>query len=73
MDVIYYSIFFTVFQLRGASRLNLARVYAKIIEGCRLSSVVEHFHGKEGVSSSNLEGGSIFYSKKKPQLAAGGL
>ena len=24
----------------------------------RLSSVVEHFHGKEGVSSSNLEGGS---------------
>jgi hypothetical protein len=22
--------------------------------------VVEHFHGKEGVSSSNLEGGSIF-------------
>ena len=26
---------------------------------CRLSSVVEHFHGKEGVSSSNLEGGSM--------------
>ena len=25
----------------------------------RLSSVVEHFHGKEGVSSSNLEGGSM--------------
>lgn len=25
---------------------------------CRLSSVVEHFHGKEGVSSSSLEGGS---------------
>lgn len=22
--------------------------------------MVEHFHGKEGVSSSNLEGGSIF-------------
>ena len=47
--------------------------YAKIIEGCRLSSVVEHFHGKEGVSSSNLEGGSIFCAKKKPQLIAEAL
>ncbi len=27
---------------------------------CRLSSVVEHFHGKEGVSGSNPEDGSIF-------------
>jgi hypothetical protein len=26
---------------------------------CRLSSVVEHFHGKEGVSGSNPEDGSI--------------
>ena len=25
---------------------------------CRLSSVVEHFHGKEGVMSSNLIDGS---------------
>ena len=25
---------------------------------CRLSSVVEHFHGKEGVSGSNPEDGS---------------
>ena len=24
-----------------------------------LSSVVEHFHGKEGVSGSNPEGGSV--------------
>ena len=31
----------------------------------RLSSVVEHFHGKEGVSSSNLEGGSMKRNKKK--------
>ena len=30
----------------------------------RLSSVVEHFHGKEGVSSSNLEGGSMSRNKK---------
>jgi len=26
--------------------------------------VVEHFHGKEGVSSSNLEGGSMKRNKK---------
>ena len=32
---------------------------------CRLSSVVEHFHGKEGVSSSNLEGGSMRRNKKE--------
>ena len=31
----------------------------------RLSSVVEHFHGKEGVSSSNLEGGSMKRNKKE--------
>ena len=31
----------------------------------RLSSVVEHFHGKEGVSSSNLEGGSMKRNKNK--------
>ena len=31
----------------------------------RLSSVVEHFHGKEGVSSSNLEGGSMKRNKKR--------
>ena len=31
----------------------------------RLSSVVEHFHGKEGVSSSNLEGGSMREIKKE--------
>lgn len=31
----------------------------------RLSSVVEHFHGKEGVSSSNLEGGSKFITMKR--------
>ena len=30
----------------------------------RLSSVVEHFHGKEGVSSSNLEGGSMRRNNK---------
>ena len=33
----------------------LARVYSAI---CRLSSVVEHFHGKEGVIGSNPIGGS---------------
>ena len=27
--------------------------------------MVEHFHGKEGVSSSNLEGGSMRRDKKK--------
>ena len=35
---------------------------------CRLSSVVEHFHGKEGVSSSNLEGGSIRKNKTRRGL-----
>ena len=29
---------------------------------CRCSSVVEHFHGKEGVTSSNLVNGSIAQS-----------
>ena len=37
-------------------KLNLLKYHVV----CRLSSVVEHFHGKEGVSSSSLEGGSIF-------------
>ena len=27
--------------------------------------MVEHFHGKEGVSSSNLEGGSMKRKKKE--------
>lgn len=40
----------------------------------RLSSVVEHFHGKEGVSSSNLEGGSrISYSFKSSVIKRGFL
>ncbi len=40
---------------KGGNLLQLSEVR-------RLSSVVEHFHGKEGVSSSSLEGGSIFVS-----------
>ena len=41
-----------------ASLFYFGEGYAKI-GLCRLSSVVEHFHGKEGVSGSNPEDGSI--------------
>jgi hypothetical protein len=32
---------------------------------CHLSSGVEHFHGKEGVSGSNPEDGSMPYNQAK--------
>jgi hypothetical protein len=36
-------------------------ISVKIVEvKCRLSSVVEHVHGKDGVVSSSLTGGSIY-------------
>ena len=35
---------------------------------CRDSSVVEHFHGKEGVLSSNLNRGSSSYSSPDKAL-----
>ena len=43
---------------RGGSSPSSSTIMTLRKPFCRLSSVVEHFHGKEGVSSSSLEGGS---------------
>ena len=39
--------------------IQIAAILASSLASCRDSSVVEHFHGKEGVSGSNPDRGSI--------------
>ena len=40
-------------------KIQIAAILASSLASCRDSSVVEHFHGKEGVSGSNPDRGSI--------------
>lgn len=39
-------------------KIQIAAILASSLASCRDSSVVEHFHGKEGVSGSNPDRGS---------------